>query len=146
LILFSESIKIVYKKIKRECSFEKQLGRKEDKNSQILRVNGKVLSSSWVPLPSKEIESFLYKYKNQKIIKWKKIDSKSDSIFENKKGDYIIRTTEDKYLFLENLNPILDYNLPLSTKLIAKPGIFIDIGEPITEGIIDAHELLQILF
>ena len=136
----------IYKKIKRECSFEKQLGRKEDKNSQILRVNGKVLSSSWVPLASKDADSFLYKYKNQKILPWKQINKKIDSIFENKKGDYIIRTTEEKYLFLENLNPILEYNLPLSTKLLAKPGIFIDIGEPITEGIIDPHELLNILF
>lgn len=136
----------VFKKVKRECSFEKKIGKKGEKASQLLRVNGKILSSSWVPLVSQEIDTFLYKYKDGNILKWKKVDKKIDSIFENKKGDYIVRTTEEKFIFLENLNPILEYTLPLSTKLLFKPGMFIDIAEPITEGIIDPHELLNILF
>ena len=34
----------------------------------------------------------------------------------------------------------------MSAKVLVKPGNFIDIGEPLTEGIIDIHELLAILF
>ena len=55
-------------------------------------------------------------------------------------------TNENEYIFLEYLNPLMEYELPLTSKVIFEPGNFIDIGEPITEGIIDAHELLQILF
>jgi len=40
----------------------------------------------------------------------------------------------------------MDYNLPLSSQINFEPGNFIDIGEPITEGMIDIHELLEILF
>jgi len=57
-----------------------------------------------------------------------------------------IELINNNYIFLEYLNPISSYKLALTSKVIFQPGNFIDIGEPITEGIIDAHELLQILF
>ena len=68
------------------------------------------------------------------------------SIYRNDKKDYILEIKKDNYLFLEQLNPIINYELPLSSRFALKPGAFVDIGEPITEGIIDIHELLHILF
>jgi hypothetical protein len=67
-------------------------------------------------------------------------------IYINRKKDLIVKTSENNYLFLENLNPITEYKLPLSTKILFKPGSFIDIGEPITEGVLDPHEILNIFF
>jgi hypothetical protein len=68
------------------------------------------------------------------------------SIYRNKRGDLIILTAENHYLFLEYLNPIFEYQIPLTSKVMFETGNFIDIGEPLTEGIIDVHELLNILF
>jgi len=70
--------------------------------------------------------------------------------FANNNNDILlisVRQTEDEqYFFLECLNPIYEYQFPLSTNILSKSGFFIDIGEPITEGIIDPHELLFVLF
>jgi DNA-directed RNA polymerase subunit beta' len=41
---------------------------------------------------------------------------------------------------------ITEHILPLTTKLTINLGDFIDIGEPITQGMIDSHELLNTLF
>ena len=50
------------------------------------------------------------------------------------------------FIFLEALNPILEYEIPLASKLLFEVGSFVDIGEPITEGIVDVHDLLNIFF
>ena len=44
------------------------------------------------------------------------------------------------------INPIKEYNIPTSSKVLVKSGDFIDLGEPITEGEIDVHDLLNVLF
>ena len=49
-------------------------------------------------------------------------------------------------VFFESLEPSTKYILPIYSKVLFEPGNFIDLGEPITEGIIDVHELLNILF
>jgi hypothetical protein len=48
--------------------------------------------------------------------------------------------------YFEENHPIQKYTIPLSSKVICDPGSFIDIGEPLTEGMIDLHELLAIFF
>jgi hypothetical protein len=40
------------------------------------------------------------------------------TVYENKRGDLIILTNEKNYIFLEYLNPIVEYNLPLTSKVI----------------------------
>ena len=87
----------------------------------------------------------LYRYMNKSLIHWKSLKKKDGNIFINKNHDLVIKV-DNNYIFLEYLNPISSYKLALTSKVIFQPGNFIDIGEPITEGIIDAHELLQILF
>ena len=86
-----------------------------------------------------------YRYVNNSLTKWKSLNKEKDMIFVNKNNDLVIKINNN-YIFLEYLNPISSYKLALTSKVIFQPGNFIDIGEPITEGIIDAHELLQILF
>jgi hypothetical protein len=49
------------------------------------------------------------------------------------------------FLFLQRFSPVTKYSLLLS-KSILKPGNFLDIAEPLTEGMIDIHSLLAILF
>ena len=120
--------------------------KKSKKQTLIINKNGKNLSSTWFQYNVKENNLFLYKYEDNKIVKWKKLDE-NELIYKNsKEEDYIVKIENNKYYYLENLNPVLQYKLPLSTKLIFKPGYFIDIGEPITEGVIDPHELLSIFF
>ena len=87
----------------------------------------------------------LYHYINNRLVNWKSLNKEKDALFINKNNDLIFETNKN-YIFLEHLNPISSYKLALTSKVIFEPGHFIDIGEPITEGIIDAHELLQILF
>lgn len=103
--------------------------------------------------------NLLFKYSYGKLVKWKelsnfqleqsngKADSSNNVLFlKNKKDDYIVKTIENKFLFLEYLNPIKQYGLSLTSTILLQPGNFVDIGEPLTEGIIDAHELLSVLF
>ena len=121
---------------------------------QILLFYGKAPTSVWTKyksknslLPSTEINPALFKYKNEKLSNWITLSSDENSIFfKNQKNDYIVKTDKNKFIFLEYLNPIKEYELPLSSKVLFKPGNFIDIGEPLTEGTIDVHELLAILF
>ena len=85
--------------------------------------------------------------KNREILNWKQLASSPVSgPIKNIRNDFIIAISDKKLLFFEYSNPIREYELPLSAKIIVKPGTFIDIGEPITEGVIDVHELLAILF
>jgi DNA-directed RNA polymerase subunit beta' len=81
-------------------------------------------------------------------VEWLKIASTEleDKIFKNSKNDFIITTDNNEHIFLEYLNPIESYEVPLTSKILSNSGDFVDIGEPITEGIIDAHDLLTILF
>lgn len=61
--------------------------------------------------------------------------------------DYIIRVNENYSLYLKELSfPASEYNLSQSAKIIVKPGEFIDLGQPLTEGLLDSHNLLKILF
>ena len=66
--------------------------------------------------------------------------------YVNSDNEYLIKIEGGGFLYLEPLNPITEYHLPLESKVTAKPGQFIDLGEPITEGIIDPHDLLFIFF
>jgi DNA-directed RNA polymerase subunit beta' len=69
-------------------------------------------------------------------------------LFKNKKlaNNYIIQLSESNFIFLEELGPVKEYEIPLNLKAIVSSGNFIDIGEPLTEGLIDANELLEIFF
>ena len=117
-------------------------------NGEQLLISGKAPLSKW------EIEKLntanndqILKYKNGKFIESIEINkSEIINILKNKKGYYIISTNKNDLLFLEYLNPIQNYELALTSKILFESGSFIDIGEPITEGIIDVHELLNILF
>ena len=122
---------------------------KNDQN-QTLLFYGKPPKSSWIKEKLKNFSSsnnILWKYKDGKWIEWKnfKIDE-SGVIFKNKYCDLLVKLNTNQFLFLEYINPIYQYELPLSSKVLLKAGNFIDLGEPLTEGIIDVHELLSILF
>jgi hypothetical protein len=120
---------------------------KNSKNETLL-INGKPSLSTWQleTLETNKFEGTLFKYEKNELIKWLKLREEKLSTFKNKKGDYIVLTEEKGYIFLEYLNPIIEYELPLVSKVIFDSGNFVDIGEPITEGIIDIHELLHLLF
>jgi hypothetical protein len=119
---------------------------RKKKKEEILLVDNKLTFSTW-QLRQKQEHLDLYKQKNNQLLAWATIDvTDSKAVFENEKNDFIIKTKEFEYLFLEYLRPLVRYELPLSSKLLFNPGDFVDIGEPITEGIIDVHELLNLLF
>ena len=66
--------------------------------------------------------------------------------FSNRLGDRIVDTSELGFVLLERLHAFLLYSVPLSSQPIFQPGSFVDIGEPLTEGTIDIHELLNVFF
>jgi hypothetical protein len=88
-------------------------------------------------------ELFLRNY----IKKWKNIPISSSVYAKKEKENYILqfRKNEPFYLF-KKIRSILAYRIPENVKFLPRKGSFIDLGEPITEGIIDIHELLTILF
>lgn len=117
-------------------------------NGSILLINikGKKISSGWISKSLNNKDPFLYLYSTGQAKKWKKL-KKTNLIFSNNKSkDCILKTKANTYLFLEHVNPICKYIIPLNKKVSLKPGAFIDIGEPITEGLIDPHDLLAILY
>jgi len=63
-------------------------------------------------------------------------------------GRYYLNSIDcnESTVFFEKLEPFTKYILPIYSKVLIEPGNFIDLGEPITEGMIDVHELLSILF
>jgi hypothetical protein len=112
-----------------------------------LLIPGKKNFSYWNRKRTTEL--ILYQKQSNKNIKWKTIKKNITTdcyIYYNEKNDYIVETNESGFLFLEYVNPIIEYTLPLSSKFLFSPGSFVDIGEPITEGKIDTHDLLDILF
>ena len=67
---------------------------------------------------------------------------------KSKRADksYSVFETESAPIFLNEINPITSYEIPIGSKVSVESGSFVDIGEPLTEGVIDIHELLNILF
>jgi hypothetical protein len=114
-------------------------------------IKPSISSPSWIRKKienydnSKNGKYYLFQFFNNQLHEWLQIESNS-IVLKNKNEDLIIFTEKKGPIFLEYLNPIVKYKLPLSSKVIFPPGNFLDIGEPFTEGIIDIHELLHILF
>ena len=101
--------------------------------------------------PLKKIEKYEFnRLENWKVIKkpfyipFNKRFGKSLNSSLRKVGNGL--KANESSIFFEKLEPNLKYVLPSYSNLLFEPGNFIDIGEPITEGIIDVHELLDILF
>jgi hypothetical protein len=128
-------------------------GKKElcfiNKQGSILLINikGKKLNTGWLPKSLEDNASKLF-YRNSINEDYKTLKFANEGcIFQNKKTNHFILKLKNKtLLFLEQVDPITKYDLPLTTKVSAKAGSFVDIGEPLTEGPIDQHELLLLLF
>lgn len=112
-----------------------------------LFINGKVASLVWLEADMNENSNCIYKFSGNKLVVWNQL--LPNFAFKNLKNSFnclIVKNLENKLFLLEYVTPIIDYPLSLNSKVIIKPGNFVDIGEPITEGIIDIHELLSIFF
>ena len=79
------------------------------------------------------------------FVKWKQRDFDENSTYINSNGDFVVKH-QGQQIYLRSLNPIKEYRAKLNRKSLAKPGHFIDIGEPVTEGSINPSELLSIFF
>ena len=136
-------------KPKRKVTSKAAIRRKDylfqNAQAEILLINGKAAFSFWNLIDSSISESTAYQYTKMKLTKAFTF-SEDSSLFKNRRGDLIVLTKESGFVFLEYLNPILEYKVPLSSKLLFEPGNFVDLGEPFTEGIIDIHELLHLFF
>lgn len=128
---------------KKEVCFANSLG-------TVLSIssNGRKLTTGWLPRIAESIYSpvILYKGKTNKNYKKLKL-TEGNSFFQNKKTNHLIfNLKNNRFLFLEQITPITQYNLSINSKISVNPGTFLDIGEPFTEGLVDPHELLLILF
>lgn len=112
------------------------------------RKNGKLYVT-------KQEDFTLYKYdlKTGKRIKWR--DSLSYDIKElvlhhvfidEETGKYLVLDTSYHSHYLEPISSFEEYRLPLNSRCLVTQNQFVDIGEPLTEGTIDIHELLEIFF
>jgi len=139
-----EMFKLQQKGKKKDEFFFQKSTKKED----VLLFYGKLPNSIWKPCENENIKNeIVFKYKNGQLVPFLTIkNDQPNKILKNKKGDYILNFDQDKYIWLEYLNPMHEYEVPLTSKILFESGSFIDIAEPITEGIIDVHELLHLLF
>ena len=119
----------------------------------LTKLNDKAnILAKMISVHETDSENILYKYKNGRLENWKNLDIESQSILKTKtkkvseKEYFAFPIENQKYIFLEYINPINRYELPISSNTIIQPGNFVDIGEPLTEGIIDVHDLLHIFF
>lgn len=139
--------------------------REEEKRRRFehyLRVKGRKSYSKFQTLPVHDyLSKKLIRYTNKEFVFWKKIvssellrsrtpdcedDLGAEAFYRNSKKDLMLTIGKKEYVFLENVNFFKEYRLTNRCKPIVKFGDFIDIGEPITEGTIDTHSLLNILF
>jgi hypothetical protein len=114
-------------------------------NEELMLIDGKPSASNWVVYESENLsDTMLFKIKKGKPDFW--LNFKKNSLYTNKNNDLVLQTEGGDYLFLQYINPLNEYEIPLTSKMLVNPGSFVDIGEPITEGSIDIHELLHLLF
>jgi hypothetical protein len=112
-------------------------------------VNAKKIAKKWTRVEN-EINNpsnryLLRKDKNEKWVEWEERNV-NRSTYHNPTGDMMVWTKQQRYIFLRVVNPIKEYKVHWTQKSLAQPGYFIDLGEPITEGVIDPNALLYIFF
>lgn len=78
--------------------------------------------------PDKKTKIYWLKYNTDKNVSSKEIE------------------TSNRRFELSFINPIEEYDILKSLNEIRTPGKFFDIGEPLTDGLIDPHELLHIIY
>ena len=107
-----------------------------------------------INIDSKSYRQKMQQYKFNQIFDWKYI-TKQKKYFTKRFGHTLkgkVRASGNKLnanensIFFEKLESTTKYLLPIYSNTLFDVGNFIDIGEPITEGTIDVHELLNILF
>lgn len=128
---------------KKEVCFANKMG-----TILAINLNGRKLTTGWLPCVTEPANGrfLLYKRKNNKSYKKLKLAG-GNCLFQNKKAKHLIlKLKNNSFLFLEQIEPITQYILPITSKIFVNTGTFLDIGEPFTEGLIDPHELLRILF
>jgi len=163
LILLSNSLQyrnnlFIYKK-----EFFKPLSLRSSGNYFLFMYDKGVLKAD-LDLEIKDANSLVKKlevYQEKEIVDWKNIE-KVVYLRSNKRfgktwshlrkpsttANYVgngLRANENS-MFFEKLEPTSKYLLPNYSNLLFEPGNFIDLGEPLSEGIIDVHDLLNVLF
>lgn len=114
---------------------------------RLLKINigSKKLSVGWSPSRLESASNILFREKNET---WKALFLEKKAIqFQNKKSnDFILKLAASPYLYFEEVNTLLKYSTHIMTPPLQKFGSFIDIGEPLTEGMLNPHNLLLVLF
>jgi hypothetical protein len=124
------------------------LAENEDESSGIF-LKGKKTNNKWNLVKVSKTSKIIYKLEKNQLTEFINLENYDNfKIFKNKRieNNYIVQLSDSKFLFLEDLGPVKEYEIPLSLKPITTPGNFIDIGEPLTEGLIDGNELLELFF
>jgi hypothetical protein len=68
-------------------------------------------------------------------------------LYSKQTNTFVLKLNKKFAVLIQSYNKVFtQYSIPRRSKLIHLSGDFIDIGEPITEGSIDSHNLLQIFF
>lgn len=89
-----------------------------------------------------QIES-IFKLTQDGYTTWKNIKE----IYSNSKTNhFILKTFDDELFLLELIDPCVNYTIQSEKNIIPSLGMFVDSGEPLTEGLVDPHEFLSVLF
>lgn len=110
-----------------------------------ISIGSKKLGTGWTSSKCNHFSSLMFKEGNfaSKTL----LTAKKAFQFQNKKSnDFILKFKDSSFLFFEELNTVSKYSASITAQILQKPGSFLDLGEPFTEGMLNPHELLLILF
>lgn len=66
--------------------------------------------------------------------------------FNSRTTHWIIETENNELLLFTLIDSQHQYTIPFEKKILSLQGGFVDSGEPVTEGLVDPHEFLLVLF
>ena len=91
--------------------------------------------------------NIIFSYDDNSLNPWINI-KEIKKIYINPQGHLLLEMYNHILIYLEQLSEkiVHEYQVSLTIGVNFKPGTFIDIAEPITEGIVDIHDLLEIFF
>lgn len=99
--------------------------------------------TTWEKDTDKQNNNTVIRLTKKGYIPWKGIKE----VYFNSKTTHCILATEENQLFLlELIDPKTTYTIQSEKNVLPSLGMFVDSGEPLTEGLVDPHEFLSVLF
>lgn len=99
--------------------------------------------TTWEKSTEEQQKETIAQLTKEGYIPWK---TAKEVYFNSKTSHCIIATEENDLFLLELVDPKTKYIIQSDKNVLPSLGMFVDSGEPLTEGLVDPHEFLSVLF